>query len=484
LALASRKFLGERNDMSGTSTVDRPGMPASYVLGQKLDSIPFSGHHLIIILVLGAVGFIEGYDLAIGGSLLVLAKAPLHLTGSQIRWLAVAPTFVVVVGGFAAALMSDRISRKMVMQIGVIISTGMTLLIPLAQTGTQLIIIRVITGIGLGFAISAPFPIAAELMPKQHRRTYGAIFEVMLASAFTVLPFLGSMLSGNPDGFRLVALPGGLALGIVPMLVHFGLPESARWYLRRGNPQAAVETVNRMIARCGNRVALLTVAELGPNLETTTEPLPPFSALFSSGQLRWTVVGIVIYASATTAYNCSASLLPKALVDQGAGVSIGLGLTGLLFLVTIPGKFFTGFIMEIIGRRWTITYCLAGAIPGLFLMGAAHLTGQYATVAMTAGAIITGLTVLSSFPAVRVYLSEQFLTALRGRGHFFGEATGRIFSGVITPFFLEPYTGSAVVFFGTIVVVMAVGACFPLMWGKETVGQLELVTEAGAEAVA
>ena len=114
----------------------------------------------------------------------------------------------------------------------------------------------------------------------------------------------------------------------------------------------------------------------------------------------------------------------------------------------------------------------------------AHSTGQYATVAMTAGAIITGLTVLSSFTAVRVYLSEQFPTALRGRGHFFGEATGRMFSGVMTPFFLEPYTGSPTMFFGTIAVVVAVGACIPLMFGKETVGQLELVTELSREPLA
>ncbi len=53
--------------------------------------------------------------------------------------------------------------------------------------------------------------------------------------------------------------------------------------------------------------------------------------------------------------------------------------------------------MEIIGRRWS-----------------------------TAGAIIKGFTVLSSFLAVRVDLSEQFPTALRGRGHFSGEAAGRI----------------------------------------------------------
>ena len=470
--------------MSNTVGLGRPVIPASHVLGEKLDSIPFSAYHLVIILVLGAVGFVEGYDLALGGSLLVLAKAPLHLSASQLRWLAVAPTFLVVVGGYLAAAMSDRVSRKMVMQIGVIISTGLTLLIPFVQTGEELIAIRVLTGIGLGFAISAPFPIAAELMPKQHRRTYGAIFEVMLASAFTLLPFVGFLLAGNPDGFRLIALPGGLALGIVPLLVHFGLPESPRWFLRHGDPQQAVATVNRMIARCGDRVAPLTVPDLGSNLAETAEALPPFNALFASGQLQWTVVGIVIYAAATTAYYCSAILLPKALVDQGAAVSLSFGLGTLLFVVTIPGKFFTGFIMEIIGRRWTITYCLGGAVPGLVLMAMAHTMGDYATVAMVAGALISGLTVLSSFTAVRVYLSEQFPTALRGRGHFFGEATGRIFSGVITPFVLEPHTGSAVFFFGWIAVVVAIGACIPLAFGKETVGQLELVTETAAEAVA
>ena len=249
--------------MTGSSPIATAGNSASVLLGRTLDSIPFSTYHLLIILVLGTVGFVEGYDLALGGALLVLAKEPLHLTAEQIRWLVVAPTLLVVIGSFTASAMSDRISRKTVMQIGVVVSTFFTLLIPLAQTGTQLIIIRVLTGIGLGFAISAPFPIAAELMPKQHRRTYGAIFEVMLASAFTLLPFAGFMLADNPEGFRLIALPGGLAFGVVPLLVHFGLPESPRWYLRRGDSQAAVDTVNRMIARCGGRVLPLTVAALG-----------------------------------------------------------------------------------------------------------------------------------------------------------------------------------------------------------------------------
>jgi len=453
------------------------GDSASLLLGRKLDSIPFSIYHVQIILVLGVVGFVEGYDVALGGSLLVLAKEPLHLTPEQIRWLAVAPILFLVLGTFTAASISDRLSRKTVMQIGVISSTFLTLLIPLTQTGTQLLVIRLLTGFGAGFAVAAPFPIAAELMPAQHRRTYGAIYEVMLASAFTLLPFVGFVLAGNPEGFRLIALPGGLALGVVPLLVHFGLPESPRWHLSRGNTKAAVEAVNRMIARSGGRIQPLTIAALGTGL-ATRETLPPIKALFGPGQLRWTLIGTACFAAAGTAYYCSAILMPKALIDQGAAVTLSFGLSTLLFMVTIPGKFFTGFIMEIIGRRWTITYCFAGAIPGLALMALAHRTGDYATVAMSAGVIITGLTVLSSFTAVRVYLSEQFPTALRGRGHFFGEATARIFSGVLMPYLLEPYTGSPTIFFGTVAAVVTVGACIPLLFGKETVGQLEMVTAA------
>jgi hypothetical protein len=82
---------------------------------------------------------------------------------------------------------------------------------------------------------------------------------------------------------------------------------------------------------------------------------------------------------------------------------------------------------------------------------------------MTAGAMITGLTVLSSFPAVRVYLSAHFPATLRGRGDFFGEATGRLFAVVRRPFLLEPYTNSATIFFGTIAVLVAIGACVPLL---------------------
>jgi MFS family permease len=458
-------------------------IPASLVLGRKLDSIPFSGYHVLIIAVLALVGFIEGYDLVMTGSLLVLAKEPLQLTGPDIRWLAVGPTLMLCVGGFLSSTVSDHWSRKTIMLIGVIATTFFTLLIPLVQTAEQLIIVRLLTGLGAGGAVSAAFPIAAELMPAQHRRTYSAIYEMALAASFTVVPFIGGLLAGNEYAFRFLALPGGLAITVVPVLIYFVLPESPRWHLRKGHARAAVDIVNLIIRRSGNRISLLTREALGDHHEAAREQLPPYWALFARGQLRWTTVGILSGVCAGTAYFLISVLLPKALNDQGFALSASLGLTSIVYAASFFGKGFTGFLMEIIGRRWTIAYALLGSLPGLALMLLAHRAGDLANVMMVAGGLIIGFTVLSAFTATRVYLSEQFPTALRGRGHIFGESFARLFAGGLAPFLMEPHTGSAPIFFGTIFVVVAIGAFIPLAFGRETIGQLETVTE-GVPALA
>ncbi|MGB9649110.1 MAG: MFS transporter [Stellaceae bacterium] len=442
-----------------------------------MDSIPFSPYQVLIIFILALVGFIEGYDLFMTGSLIVLAKEPLHLTGTDIQWLLLGPAITGTIGGFGFSAVGDQLSRKAMLVIGVIATTFFTLLIPLVQNAEELIILRSLTGLGAGGVWSAVFPIAAELMPAQHRRTYGAIYEMALASSFTVLPFVGGLLAGNPDAFRFLALPGGLAVLVVPAIVYFLLPESPRWHLRRGEAQIAVDIVNRIIARSGNRVPPLTAADLGDVRTAGRETLPSYWALFAKGQLRWTVVGVVAGTCAASAAFMTAALLPKALTNQGYAVSVSLGITSIIYATSFFGKAFTGWLMEIIGRRWTIFYVMAGSLPGFCLMLFSHTAGAYARVLMIAGGLIIGFTVVSAFSATRVYLSEQFPTALRGRGHIFGESCGKLFAGGLVPFFMAPHTGSPTIFFGTMLLFAAIGAFVPIVWGKETIGQLEAVAE-------
>ena len=51
------------------------------------------------------------------------------------------------------------------------------------------------------------------------------------------------------------------------------------------------------------------------------------------------------------------------------------------------------------------------------------------------------------------------------------------------PFLMEPHVASPTIFFGTILVVVTIGAFIPVLFGRETAGQLETVTE-GAPAPA
>jgi hypothetical protein len=49
-----------------------------------------------------------------------------------------------------------------------------------------------------------------------------------------LVPFISFLLAGSPNAFRFLALPGGLVITVVPVLIYFALPESPRWYLRKG----------------------------------------------------------------------------------------------------------------------------------------------------------------------------------------------------------------------------------------------------------
>ncbi len=211
-------------------------------------------------------------------------------------------------------------------------------------------------------------------MPAQHRRTYSAIYEMALAASFTVVPFIGGLLAGYQYAFRFLALPGGLAIAVVPALIYFVLPESPRWHLRKGHAQAAVDIVNRIIARSGNRVPPLTVAPLGDHQKAAREQLPPYLALFAPGQLRWTAVRI-----GRRAFALRHGLFPDFRVAAKGAERPGLrrqraslGLTSIVYAASFFGKGFTGYLMELIGRRWTIAYALTGSLPGLFMMLLAH----------------------------------------------------------------------------------------------------------------
>ena len=257
--------------MAEVRPIARSATTASFVLGRKLDSIPFSGYHVLIIAVLALVGFIEGYDLVMTGSLLVLAKAPLHLTGTDIRWLAVGPTFMLCLGGFFSSAVSDHLSRKTIMLIGVIADD---LFHPADPAGAK--------------RRAADHPAPAD-RHRRRRRRFGGVPDRRRTDAGAAPAHLWRDLR---DGAGRLLHRGAVhrrparrqrqRLSVSGVAGRAGdnrrsgawsiscFPESPRWYLRKGQPQVAVDIVNRIISRSGNRVPPLTVEALGD-----ATPKPP-----------------------------------------------------------------------------------------------------------------------------------------------------------------------------------------------------------------
>jgi len=173
---------------------------ASGILGAKLDSIPFSAYHILIIAVLALVGFIEGYDLVMTGSLLVLAKTPLHLTGPTSNGSPSArPSCCASAASCPRGIRplepqddyADRRYCHDVLHAADPAGANLRAADHRATVDRHRRRRRRLGGV----------PIAAELMPAQHRRTYGAIYEMSLAASFTVVPFIGGLLAGNDTRF-------------------------------------------------------------------------------------------------------------------------------------------------------------------------------------------------------------------------------------------------------------------------------------------
>ena len=289
-----------------------------------------------------------------------------------------------------------------------------------------------------------------------------------------MVPFIAYLLADNQDAFRLLALPGGLAVTVVPVLVSRVLPESPRWHLRKGHPQTAADIVNRIIERGGAHVHRLTLTH-SATVETRRDQLPPYWALFHHRP-----------AGLLSAFQ--QCLLRHRLFSDFSSVPQGAGrprcgrLRGLRaefagVLCEYPREGLHGLPNGDHRTAVDNSYALAGSLPGLLLMLMAHWAGNYPTAVIVAGAMITGFT-WSGPPSPRcAFTRPQQFPRRCAAGGTFSASRVRLFAGVLAPFLMEPHTSSPTIFFGTILVVVAIGAFIPLLFGRETVGQLETVTE-------
>lgn len=219
--------------MSATTTVDAV---------TAIDQAPFSNAQKRIVFLCALVAMLDGFDTqAIAFVAPVIASAwglPVSSFGAVFG----AGLVGLMLGALAFGPAADRYGRRRVIVVTTALFGILTMLTAWSQSLPMLLVLRFLTGLGLGGAMPNIIALTAEYAPARSRATTVSLM-------FCGFP-LGAVLGGFLAAKMIPALGwestfwlgGALPLLLVPILVAW-LPESIRFLAARGTPEAKLRAM-------------------------------------------------------------------------------------------------------------------------------------------------------------------------------------------------------------------------------------------------
>jgi AAHS family 4-hydroxybenzoate transporter-like MFS transporter len=339
---------------------------------------------LVLVLCFWIVAM-DGLDVAIMGFVAPVVMRDWTVSRAAFGPVMSAAMIGLAVGALVAGPAADRIGRKRVL-IGSVLCFGLfSLLCAFAQSPFQLIVLRFLTGLGLGAAMPNSTTLLSEYVPSKNR-------SLLLTIMFTGFNFgsgLGGFVAASliPHfGWRSVFVFGGvLPLLSVPLLLWL-LPESARLMLVHRRPaQAIAATLGRV---CGHRFD-------GDVRFTSPEPAvggkAPVRLLFADGYGFSTLMLWLTYFMGLLIIYLLTGWLPTLIKDAGLPVERAAAITGLFQLGGTVGAVAVGFAMDRLDRNGVIglAYLLGGGF--IFALGMGSLKSALLPVLVTcAGFFMSG----------------------------------------------------------------------------------------------
>jgi MFS family permease len=387
---------------------------------QRLDRLPWSRWHWLVVIGLGTVWILDGLEVTIVGAIasrLTEKGSGLQLTESQIGQAAAIYVAGACIGALFFGRLTDRFGRKKLFLITLGVYLVATTATAFSSSFLFFGLCRFFTGMGIGGEYAAINSAIDELIPARVRGTV----DLIINGSFWVGTAVGAALSlvllnegiFAPDlGWRL-AFGLGAILGIAILIVRRYVPESPRWLTIHGREDEAEEIV-RGIERDVER-------STGQQLrEPKGDPLPVaqtgsvgFGRVMSTILARYrrrAIVGLSLFVAQAFLYN--GIFFTYALVLQNfydvKPASVGYYLIPFA-IGNFLGPLVLGRLFDTVGRRVMIagSYIIAGVLLAItaYLFNNETLTSTTQTVAWclifffaSAGASAAYLTVSEIFP--------------------------------------------------------------------------------------
>jgi len=445
----------------------------------RLDRMPWSSWHWLIVVSLGATWILDGLEVTLAGAVggILTRHETLGLTDTQVGASATCYLAGAVVGALLFGYGTDRFGRKKLFFITVAVYLIGTALSAFSWNFWSYAFFRAITGAGIGGEYAAINSAIDELIPARVRGRVDLIINgsywigaAMGAAATLVL--LNPRYMPTWLGWR-CAFGIGATLGLIIIFFRRWIPESPRWLMIHGRNREAEEIVADVEQRIMGRNAAGIIptsrdySDIWPT-RIRTRTHTPWREIWDTivhEHRRRSFLGFVLMSTQAFFYNAIFFTYALVLMRFYSVREQNVGSYLLPFaLGNVLGPLVLGHLFDTVGRKKmiTATYGLAGILLALtgWLFHAGVLTAQTQTVAWTiiffiasAAASSAYLTVSEIFPleiravAIAIFYAIGTLAGGVGAPILFGWIIG---TGSVTALFMGYLVAATLMIFGAI----------------------------------
>lgn len=379
-----------------------------------IDVAPIGKMQWRVIICCFLVVMMDGFDTAAIGFIAPAIRDHWQLTAGDLAPLFGAGLLGLTAGALLCGPLSDRLGRKRVIEWCVALFGLFSLLSAFSPNLEALIILRFLTGLGLGGAMPNTITMTSEYLPARRR---GALVTLMFCG-FTLGSALGGIVSA-----QLVAVIGwhGILVlgGILPIVLFFALlavlPESPRWLVRRQRPQAEIRrTVSAMT---GERY---DDAEFWLDEPAATQK-GSISQLFAGRQLTITLMLWVVFFMSLLIIYLLSSWMPTLLNHRGIDLQHASWVTAAFQVGGTLGALMLGVLMDKFNPFWVLAVSYALGAVCIVMIGLSE-NGLW----MMALAIFgTGIGISGSQVGLNALTATLYPTQSRATGVSWSNAIGR-----------------------------------------------------------
>lgn len=402
--------------------------PTGLTRSQRLDRLPFTRQHGRLLAGSGVGWALDAMDVGLVSFILAALAAQWSLTPGQLSAIASIGFVGMAVGASLGGLLADRIGRRQVFALTLLIygvATGASALV----TGVGLLLVlRFLVGLGLGAELPVASTLVSEYAPARIRGRVVVALEAFWALGWLLAALIGYLIvPASANGWR-----WAFALGMVPavyaVVIRWGLPESVRFLERQGRDAEAESAVRRFEASAGIQPPEPATAVDAPAPPTgPVEAAPRWTALWSPTYRRRTIALWLTWFGTNFSYYGAFIWLPTLLVASGFTMVKSFEYTLIITLAQLPGYAVSAILIERWGRRPTLATFLAGSALSAVAFGLAD-----SVPAVLATGMALSFFNLGAWGALYAVTPEVYPTDLRATGAGSAAAFGRIAS-IVAP---------------------------------------------------